>query len=229
MRSELDRWNSVGMASAALLCSVLSGCLQSLDAKPAYSLARASLMLTEGLPTLLPRMRRQLAPDHQAALRAVHGSAGDVCRAVQDALTLIEQCLPQPSSSTAQAVPGVPPAAAVARLLRSTALRPPLVVGALDRLTGLMALDAGLIGIDAEGSKGEAWATVVGATSHALPGCAGRWLAQHLLTLAAAAFHYPPCCFATLPLSPAPLHPAPRRGQVAATGGVPPDQRGGRG
>lgn len=169
-RRVLQCWGGAGLASVSLLTAVFAGRLQSLDTKPAYSLASASLMLTDGLPTVLLRMRRQLMLPQGDLLCGVHNTAGRLCNAIHDAMVLLGQHLLQHSSASAHAAPGTPPVAVAARLLRSTAMRPALVVATLERLTQVMQLNAGLKlaqcrgrGIHGEGGGCSGWAAGRGA------------------------------------------------------------------
>lgn len=190
---ELTRWGSAGFATVSLTRAVFHGCLQGLEARQAYSLASALLLFTNGLPLALvclwhavEQLGVQLSELAQEAL----GLMGPTCTAIAQALSVIGEQLDSCSGSEGSAG-GERPAASggsqpltVARLLRTTAARPALIIAALRRVTSLLTLCAPSCSGNQRGTEGAlgsrcgGWRSRLLSAAGANWACGVRWVGQ---------------------------------------------------
>lgn len=132
---ELNRWCTAGYAAVSVCAAVQHGCLEGLETRQAFGLASASLVLTDGVPTALSQL---VVPTlrHASLYDDTVGLAGQTCNAIVTMLRMISRQLSSPSGSNQPAaVVGAQPQVVAARLLRSTAARPALILTALENLT----------------------------------------------------------------------------------------------
>ncbi len=182
----MERWYDAGTTALALKQSVWKGCLQRLPVQEAYRLTAALLIITEGLPAVALALRRQWAqaPGRRVAWPPAASNLAKFTSAGLDGVL----CMVAEGLSSGSEAPS-----ALARLLRSSTVRPELVVAALDALAQVVEpkADKGWAAPVVDTGGRESKSTLAHGCRHAAPAmqlpwyvavhvrgwaCTGRWL-----------------------------------------------------